>query len=294
MSKRNHNKHRANVSPKIHQAILDNRTAVDVIIPVYRRFDLLEKCLKALPEAISVPYNLIIVDNGSPKEEADIFYHPISNNRQNTIIIRNKENLGFPIACNLGARRKNSPLIFFLNSDVILSPGSLDKVIETIQKPEKTETAVVGMKLVFPPDDLAGLNHAIRPSGKLQHIGLATNIRGEFIHIFVGWDADHPKVNAVREPYAVTGAAFLTKRIVWNKAGGFYEGYGKGTWEDVDYCLMVRDMGYNVRVNPEAVGIHYTGATAEAYNIPYALDFNRLIFLQRWASRINYSEWTHW
>lgn len=293
MSKRNRSKQTKNVNMKIRQAVIDNKTAVDIVIPVYRRFDILFKCLEVLPKAISSTYNLILVDNGSPKEEADDFYSKIPHS-PNTIIIRNKENLGFPKACNMGARRKNSPLIFFLNSDVILYPNSLDKLIETINKPEKVETAIVGMKLIFPPDGCADLNPNIRPAGKLQHIGLETNIRGEFIHIFVGWDADHPKVNAVKNPYAVTGAAFLIKRIVWNKIGGFYEGYGMGTWEDIDACLSARDLGYNVLVNPEAVGIHYTGATAEGYEIPYALDFNKLIFLQRWATRTNYTESQSW
>lgn len=293
MSKRRHNKQTKNVNVKIRQSVIDTKTAVDIIVPVYRRFDILSKCLEALPKAISSTYNLIIVDNGSPKDEADSFYNQIPHS-PNIVIIRNKENLGFPKACNIGSRRKNSPLIFFLNSDVILYPGSLDKLIETINKPEEVEIGVVGMKLIFPPDGCAGLNQDIRPAGRLQHIGLETNIRGEFIHIFVGWDADHPKVNAVRNPYVVTGAALLTKRSIWNKAGGFFEGYGLGTWEDVDYCLTVRDMGYNVSVNPEAVGIHYTGATAEGYQIPYAMDFNRLIFLQRWATRVNWTEHMAW
>lgn len=292
MSKRKHNRQVTNRNPKVQQAIVDTRTMVDIVIPIYKRWDLLRLVVEAIPDAISVPYNVIIVDNGNPAGEAEQFYNTVSPIK-NLIPIRVKDNIGYPAACNLGARRKNSPFLFILTSDVVLKPGSIDNLLKSINTIATPEIGIVGMKLVF-PDDSLDLNPDIRPAGKLQHIGLVTNIRGEFIHIFVGWDADHPKVNAMKEVYAVTGAAFMTKKNIWNKARGFNEAYGKGTWEDMDYCLTVRDMGYNVIVNPEAVAVHYTGATAEKANEPFPLQFNRLIFLQKWAGKVNYTEWMHY
>lgn len=288
MSKRRHRQQSRQNNPKVRQAIIDNRTKLDIVICVYGRFDILSKCLEALPEATSSAYNLILVDNASPdRAEADNFYKSVDS--KSVTIVRNKENLGFPAACNIGARRKQSPLILMLNSDVILYPEAIDKLIADFDDPK---VGVAGMKLIFPPDDPAGLNTNIRPAGKIQHIGLETNIRGEFVHVFVGWDADHPKPNKVRETYAVTGAALMTRRSLWNRVGGFREEYGRGTWEDVDFCLSVRDAGeYTVIVDPTAVGIHYTGATAEEYQIAYPMDFNRLIFLQKWANRVNWTEW---
>ena len=275
---------------KIHQAIIDTRMKLDIVICVYGRFDLLTKCLDAIPMAASgVSYNIVLVDNASPdRMEANTFYQSLD---KSITVIRNRDNFGFPAACNVGAKRKQSPLIFMLNSDVILYPEAISKLVSDFDDPK---VGVAGMKLLF-PDDPAGLNTNIRPAGKIQHIGMETNIRGEFIHVFVGWDADHPRANKVRETYAVTGAALMTRRSLWNRIGGFREDYGRGTWEDVDYCLSVRDAGeYTVIVDPTAVGIHYTGATAEKYQIGYPMDFNKLIFLQKWANRINYTEYLRW
>jgi GT2 family glycosyltransferase len=290
MSKRNHNRQPNKLSPRTSKTVIDTRTKLDIIICVYNRFDLLGKCLKSIPEAAGeVSYNVVLIDNASTeKEEADNFYRSISDNRQNMIIIRNKENAGFPAGCNQGAKRKQSPFIFFLNSDVILYPDAISNLIKTFDNPK---VGVAGMKLLFPPDDCAGLNTNIRPAGKIQHIGMETNIRGDFVHVFLGWDADHPKANKFREPYAVTGAALMTKRSIWNRVGGFREEYGRGTFEDVDYCLSVRALDFTVVVDPSAVGIHYTGATAEKYQMGYPMDLNRLTFLQRWAGRINYTEY---
>jgi GT2 family glycosyltransferase len=164
-----------------------------------------------------------------------------------------------------------------------------------VEEMHDPKVGVCGMKLVFPPEvQSIGLRQEIRPSSKIQHVGLETNIRGEFFHAFVGWDADHPKPNAMRTPYAVTGAAFLTRRSLFAKIHGFNEIYGAGTWEDIDFCMMVRELGYNILVNTTACGIHYTGATAETYKIPYALDYNRMTFLQRWSNKMNWTEVNAW
>lgn len=220
-------KHRKNNIPK------EPKSIVDVVIPVYRRFDLLWKCLTALPEAMNdVPYKLYMVDNGSPKEEADEFYrqfqYPIT-------IIRNRENLGFIKASNMAAKRGSSPLIFFLNSDVILEPNSIPKLVKEFEEPK---VGICGMKLVFPPETTsANLNPNIRPANKIQHVGVMANIRGDFFHIFVGWDADHPKPNAMRTPDAVTGAAMMVRRNLFAKMGYFNEIYGHGCLDGNSYIF---------------------------------------------------------
>jgi GT2 family glycosyltransferase len=197
---------------------------------------------------------------------------------------RNKQNIGFPGACNRMVSAGRSPLIFLLNSDVLLGAGSVDLLVREMDNPK---TGVVGMKLVFPLD--AGeLEPNRRPAGKVQHVGLTSNIRAEIIHPFMGWSPDHPRVMAQKEVLAVTGAALMTRRNIWSRAKGFNEIYGHGTFEDVDYAMTVREMGYNVMVEPRATGIHYTNATAEKYGIGYPLQQNYMIFSQRWANKLTW------
>ena len=125
---------------------------VDIIIPVHQRFDLLEQCLNAIPDAAKdIPYKIIIFDNASPLEEADKFYPTIDKSIK---IARSKQNVGFPRACNQGVHRGNSPLLFFLNSDVILEPESIDRLVRVMDEPK---VGVVGMRLIFPTEH-AGLH----------------------------------------------------------------------------------------------------------------------------------------
>jgi len=107
------------------------------------------------------------------------------------------------------------------------------------------------------PEDLGDLesNPNVRPKGKVQHVGISMNIRAEAHHIFLGWDADHPKVNAMRDVDLVTGAAMMIRRSVWNKVGGFLEAYGIGQYEDIDFCLSARSLGYGIIVETKQLGI---------------------------------------
>ena len=258
---------------------------VSIVIPVYGRFDLLEKCLDALPEAAGdISYNVVLVDNNSPeKSEADAFYvrYP------KATVIRNKENIGFPRACNMGARRKASPLLFFLNSDAIMHSRSIWHMVKAMDDPQ---VGVVGAKLLY-PDDSKDPN---RPAGRVQHVGIAIDISGRFNHIFMGWSPDHPKVRSIKDVAAVTGAALMTRRNLWNKIGGFDENYGLGTWEDCAFCFSAAGLGYKIQVTQEAMGTHHTSATAMKYNIRYPITFNQSIFMSTWGTKISWTDWQYW
>jgi len=99
---------------------------------------------------------------------------------------------------------------------------------------------------------------------------------------------------AQRDVYAVTGAALMTRRNLWHKIGGFNEAYGQGTFEDVEYCMIARELGYNIIVAPDAKGTHYTGATAERNQIGFPLQQNRITFLQKWANKLKWTSWERW
>jgi GT2 family glycosyltransferase len=261
------------------------QTLVDICIPVHGQFELLERCIASIPDAIGdIPYQVLIFDNDSPKDEADEFYRNLDKSIR---VTRNKTNVGFPMACNAMVAMGKSPLIFLLNSDVILDPMSVDKLVRVMDDPK---VGVVGMKLIFPDED-SGLEIGPRPAGKIQHIGLTTNIRADVIHAFIGWSPDHPRVNAQSEVFAVTGAALMTRRDIWNKVGGLFEGYGMGTYEEVDFQMVVRELGYNILVEPQASAVHFTGATVEKYRLGYNLRNNQMLIMQRWSQKLTWWQW---
>ena len=258
---------------------------LDIVVLAYDVFDLLEKCINSIPAACGdIPYRIILFDNGSVNKFEKIGYYKSIEERKDISVFSTSRNVGFPAGNNRAVAKGSSPLILLLNSDVILLPGSIQELVSSMGD---KNVGIVGMKLLFPEDSV----DSTRPAGKVQHVGMTTDIQGNVYHAMIGWSADNPKVNAVSDTYFVTGAALLIRRSLWEVARGFPEEFGKGTWEDVHLCMVVRDLGYNVVVNPKAVGYHYVGSAAQAHEEPFPIQQNRMLFLQRWGTKLVYDEW---
>jgi GT2 family glycosyltransferase len=259
---------------------------IDVVIPTAGRFDMLTKCLEVIyREAQQVPLTISVVDIDSPAEErisnSQLFvYQAEKDPAHNVTQFQTKrftQNVGFPTGANDGAKMGRAPLIMFLNDDVELEEGAIQKVMDSF----KDETVgIVGIKLLFPLNspDAKG-----RPAGKIQHIGLALNIRGEPIHPLVGWSPDNPKTQGNRDVWAVTGACLTVRRDLFQRLNGFDLVYGKGTYEDVDLCVKVKQAGKRIYMNADAIGYHYTGASAEKRREGFPLQQNLQIFQSRWG-----------
>ena len=274
-------------------------SVIDIVVTCAGRFDMLEKCLDIVyREAQQTPLTLSVIDIDSPSEErianSHLFaYQPDKDPAHNIIQFQTKRfptNVGFPTGANDGARMGKSSLIMILNDDVELSEGSIQKVVDSFND---EMVGIVGIKLLFP---LTSADPKIRPPGKIQHIGLALNIRGEPIHPLVGWSPDNPKTKGNRDVWAVTGACFTIRRELFQKENGFDLIYGKGTFEEVDLCMKVRQRGKRIYLNADAWGYHYVGASVEKRREGFPLQQNLQIFQSRWGQTglLKWDEWEYW
>lgn len=261
------------------------RTVVStsIVIPVFGAFDKLYQCLHSLQNQ-NLDTKIVLVDDASPTpllNEIDKF--GLNREfRQSLSVIVHKENKGFPYSCNHGAMRSGrSTYIVFMNSDIVTTPGWLEAMKGVFEKDPKV--GVVGAKLIFPP---VQLNDPERPAGKIQHAGIVFQPTQRPYHAFIGWNPDNPKVNQERELQAVTGALLMTRRDIFNTVGGFNLKYGKGTFEDLEYCFMVREHGYKVIYTPNAVAYHYTNASGQ----PFPIGPNFYLFKSQFSSKIIWDE----
>jgi len=281
---------------------------LDVIVPVYGRPDLLERCLASIEATRGeLDARLILVDDASPEMAALEPIYAGLNGRAK--LIRNRQNSGFPRTVNRGVSQGFAPLVLLLNTDIELQPDCLQAMIAEFADPQ---VGVVGPKLLFPPDSL----DPHQPAGKIQHAGMAVNFRGQFVHANLGWSANHPKVNERRVVQAVTGACLMTRRSLWIAITKFYrssgdptsgamnEIYGRGTWEDVEYCFAVRGQpapsnghqpgspgGYQVIYTPDAVAYHLVGGSSAQAGQGYSLARNEMIFRARCGYMLAWDEW---
>lgn len=98
------------------------KKSLSVIIPNYNGKSLLEEYLPYTIEAVEnagVSYEIIVVDDASTDDSVDF----LKSHYPDVKVIVNQENKGFSFSCNQGLYNSRNELVFFLNSDVKLTPG---------------------------------------------------------------------------------------------------------------------------------------------------------------------------
>ena len=276
---------------------MNKKTMFDVVVTCAGRFDMLELCLKAIYNDATYPITISIVDDASDKEEKSHYKHlfsyipewDIHNNVVSHQSRRNERQAGFIASCNSGAKNGKSPYLSIITDDVEIHPGYFDGVCAVMQD---KNIGVVGSKLIFPPTSTS----KSRPAGKIQHVGVALDVRANAVHPMVGWSPDNPKTQVSREVLAVTGALFTTRSELFRALGGFDPIYGLGYWEDLDYCLKCRKKGFKIWMESSTSAFHYVAATSEK-GVVHNTGFqqNAMTFRTRWANSglFIFDSWTY-
>lgn len=209
----------------------------DIVIVNFNTRKYLTKCLDSIRgnSGAYQDYKVWVVDNGSTDNSiAEI------KNRTWVAGIINRSNRGYAYACNQGIKAGSGTFIFFLNSDVSVTPGWLTPLITTLAS--APEIAVVGPRLV-------------NPEGLLVGAGVVgTNARP----IIRGWGIpDEPgRYNQAIECLSICGACMGIKRDMLPTLGFFDEKYFH-YFEETDYCYNARYHGYKVFYCPESKVIHF-------------------------------------
>ncbi|MBU1652759.1 glycosyltransferase, partial [bacterium] len=125
----------------------------------------------------------------------------------------------------------------------------------------------------------------------IQHAGVAFyyNTSTKMVipfHIFTGFPRFAPAVIKEREFQVVTGACMLTPKTLFRDLGGFDEAY-INCFEDVDYCLKLREAGYKVIYTPDAELTHFEGRTEgrEDHHIQSGIQLQA-----KWAGKVQPDE----
>jgi len=266
-----------------HQKNAQN-TLVDIALLAGGMVDpkIFEDCLRSIcTEAASIQSKVYVFRNGIPAETKAAYDEILQ--RYPVTVLQNRKNKGFSFGANRAIRAGFSPLVLFVTDDVILDDGTLDKLVRRMDDPT---IGLCGLKLIFPADSA----DKGRSAGKVQHVGHGIDIRGEIVHPLIGWSPENPKCNVSRDVASVTGACFIVRRKVFNEAGGFFEGYGLGYYEDVDLCMEIRKLGHRVFIDTEATAIHYVGSSfMKTKNAPMAQ--NRALLRERKGQMFTHDSW---
>jgi GT2 family glycosyltransferase len=237
---------------------------LSIIIVSYNARADLERCLESLHASPpAAPHEIIVVDNASSDGSA-----AAARTWSKVRVIETGANLGFGRANNVGIRASGGEHLLMLNSDTIVPPGAIDRLIAELTR--HPDVAVVGPRLVD------GEGRAELSFGRM--LGPWNEWRQK--RLVRGHERRDPKISAFvdqltrreQSPDWVSGACLLVRRADADAVGLFDERYQMYT-EDVDFCAAIRARGRRIRFTPAVEIIHLRGrsaasapaATREAY-----------------------------
>lgn len=223
----------------------NNDPLVTIIIVSWNGLLYLKKSLPSIQRIKYKKFETILVDNHSSDGTIDY----VSQNFPEVQVIRNKENLGFAEANNVGFRQARGDLILFCNNDVEVEDDFLDKLVDELKKDEKL--GGVQPKIVL-----------MNESDKLDSVGGFLTNSGFLLHYGVYKDEKDYKYNRKLDIYSAKGACMLFKREVIEKVGLFDKDFF-AYFEETDFCHRVWLAGYKIQYIPEAKIYHWMGGTSK-------------------------------
>ncbi|MFB9330241.1 glycosyltransferase family 2 protein [Paenibacillus aurantiacus] len=234
-----------------------------IIIPTHNGLPLLQQAIGAIRTYTSpqeTPFEIIVVDNGSTDGTADWCV------QSGVKLIALPTNEGFPAACNRGLRLAKGDYLLLLNNDVTVSAGWLGGMLDVLNDVEgagmvgPVSNYVSGRQLVEIPFSTMNEFHDAAASVREQRLGA--------------------------EPIArLVGFCLLFKRELYAAIGGLDERFSPGHYEDDDYCLRARMLGFGLYMC-RSVFVHHQGSASfkrgDSSELAQLIERNRRLFIEKW------------
>ena len=234
---------------------------VSIIIPHYNNFSILDQCLKSLQNLTYSNLEIIVIDNNS----YDNSFEQVKNNYKNIIIKKSPKNLGYAGGCNLGADFATGKYLLFLNNDTVQEPDFLDCLVSSLDKNEKIASVQPKIKN-FNNKNLFDYSGA---SGGYIDFLVFPFCRGR---VFDSIEEDNNQYEESMDIFWTSGTAFLTRKSIFMKLGGFDEKLF-AHMEEIDYSWKCHLADYQCIVNPKSIVYHH-GAKTLGYDSPYKAYLN--------------------
>ena len=227
---------------------------------------------KFLPSVLASGYpNLEIIVGDNASTDDSVAY--LQSSFPEVKIIKNSENLGFAGGYNKVLSQVESEYYVLLNSDVEVTPGWIEPVVELMEQDECIAAAQPKLK------DWNNKNlfeYAGAAGGYIDAFGYPF-CRGR---IFDTREPDAGQYDNSTEIFWASGAALFIKKAYWNKVGGFDADFF-AHMEEIDLCWRLKNLGYKIMYCPSSTVYHVGGGTLQSENaLKTYLNFkNNLVML---------------
>jgi len=227
--------------------------SVDIIIPYFKRRDMLERCLDSLVKTLYTSMNIVVVDNGG-KEAGLVF---LVKRYRNTQLLRLPENRGYAGGCNAGLKNSLADYVVFMNDDTVHDPHWLDRLVTAALEDERT--AALQPKILSLKAHGKGkkvFDYAGAAGGMIDRLGYPWCLGRTFSTL----EFDKGQYDIGQNIFWASGVAMFVKRAVAEELGGFDEDFFM-QMEEIDLSWRMQLAGYNVRSVPSSLILHEGGAS---------------------------------
>ncbi len=237
--------------------LVDEAPLVSVLIPNKDHTDDLEVALNSLYNKCTYKnFEVIVIENNSTEEETFAYYKEAEKKYPNLKVVYYKGGFNFSAINNFGFTYTKGEYIMLLNNDVeVITPNLFESMLGYVMRPE---VGIVGVKLLYNDDTI-------------QHAGVLLGAGGLACHMFKGLPDNAPgyfcRAITTQDVSAVTAACFMVKRSVYEEVDGLDETF-EVAFNDVDFCLKVREKGYLIVYDAEAKLYHYESKSRGEENTP--------------------------
>ena len=227
---------------------IEGQPLVSILIPNKDHTADLEKCLSSIYEKTQwKKFEVIVIENNSTEPETFDYYEKAPARYPGLRVVKwPGKGFNFSAINNFGRQSAQGEYLLLLNNDVEILNG--DWLTELLRPCAHEGGAAICGAMLYYPDDT------------IQHAGVVTGLGGYAGHSHKyrprGGSGYLFRAATVQDFSAVTGACLLVKTSVYDEVGGLDEGFAVA-FNDVDFCLRVRDAGYRIAWTPYAQLYHY-------------------------------------
>lgn len=216
---------------------------VSILILNHEHPDNLKSCIDSIIRKTSWQnYEIVIVDNNSKSSEVFAYYESIQQEHRNIRIANWRGEVNYSAMNNYGTQFCTGDYLLLLNGDCEIITS--DWIQEMLMFAQRADVGAVGAKLYYANDTIqhAGVGLLAKPTCFYKHFPRET-------------PGYYRKLWFTQNFGAVTSACMMIRRNVWEDLGGMDERWAIYL-HDIDFCLRVRQAGYQIVWTPFAELYH--------------------------------------